>query len=836
MRLTSQVSEADVALCALADGGDEVAMVSELAQSAEDAAAFQPSKEPGGLLLRPECIDAQIVELRDRVETAFMVVDKEVTLAEIRAIDRQAQRIEQQPLSRPQSTGLRRVVNRCIELEAACVNYSAAAEVEQLKLKLGGGPRGSALSSSFHGRSEASVADGADFDDLFPTPGAVGAGLGGVGGTLPAGGGVGGGLGSGGNGSGAIGGGGGGGGGGNGGGTSAYTKHLQLKLRSLEDTPVAASHATLSLFRSEAEEVTFSCNTSSEVSLCSGLRLVVLEAGSYPVGMSLGPAEDAAAVKVSRLLHVPPIGPCGCTAPGGDCLHHHYARGLEGSVATPAEAHPELASLRAPHVSCSPPMQAAVEEVELTKDLVRRSHLIRLADAYPAVRVVVAQHVDLQAQLVHTPVFRDGCHVAYEAHRKDSVLEGATDEEHDPAVEVPFVVAQQIAEAVGARIPSWQEWEAAARGREGLRFPWGDQDNIECIEVDTVEFAMTGAQESGGEEASGEGGEKAEEGGGGGYDFLEGREIVTVLNSFGWLRCSDSPLGLSGLPRYGCEWNSAAFDVGDETGALADGAPTTHLLRSLCDLGVAWHPQLRGRTHRAFTLPCLAAYGVPYKAIHTAAFRLAYPHGGPVQRPTPPPLAHLVMLLHVTDCEEANRRRIHGVLGPAEAVLPSVVSGHLVEEWQYPTKGVSLEVSYAKGCRVVAVRVTEEDTARVRPTRRYAASLHGTGKAALRFPLSPSALPLPAPLRRYANISFHSVALGEWEWDAEGAAAAAAQADAAAAAGMAPGRPRPQRQAKKGASAPAAPQTPLLRFAADKMMGVAVTSAGNSVVSICITL
>ena len=45
-----------------------------------------------------------------------------------------------------------------------------------------------------------------------------------------------------------------------------------------------------------------------------------------------------------------------------------------------------------------------------------------------------------------------------------------------PVIGVGFFTAQAYAEWRGKRLPTWQEWEKAARGPEGRRFPWpGDQ-------------------------------------------------------------------------------------------------------------------------------------------------------------------------------------------------------------------------------------------------------------------------------------------------------------------------------------------------------------------------
>lgn len=340
------------------------------------------------------------------------------------------------------------------------------------------------------------------------------------------------------------------------------------------------------------------------------------------------------------------------------------------------------------------------------------------------------------------PTFADAVPCGLTQAAKDTAgMDGAVDEEDDPAVEVPYPVAQDIAAACGARLPTWQEWEAGARGPDGRLFPWGDDPWVPAIDADVLP--------------------------------LPGGAVgVALLRSFGWLRTAASPLGLHGLCRYGAEWNSVDFDLGDATGGAAARA-TTHVLRSLADHNVMRPPHRHGAAHRSFTLPCAAAYGLPHKGTHCAAFRIVVPppqrvarHRGPER---PPTIAHdvdlgaLAMLLGVSGDEVANRGRVEGLLGPAEAVGAAGRGAGQAEEWAWPSRGCSAEVDPLCGLRVVSVTVYERAYDRPLWSRRFMGAVDG----ALRFPMTKGDVARAwegSPAVRRGNCAFYRRRAGDWAW------------------------------------------------------------------------
>eukprot|EP01065_Artemidia_motanka_P042257 TRINITY_DN5630_c1_g2_i1.p1 TRINITY_DN5630_c1_g2~~TRINITY_DN5630_c1_g2_i1.p1 ORF type:complete len:964 (+),score=273.59 TRINITY_DN5630_c1_g2_i1:57-2894(+) len=473
---------------------------------------------------------------------------------------------------------------------------------------------------------------------------------------------------------------------------------------------------------------------------------------------------DTPAARALQLLHnLPPLPE----------LQHHVREGLHSDwneaerCSVNSLACSASADGAAPQLSCHPPDTYSLNPCFMATDVVRLGHVRRMRDHVPGFKQRLREvgielvsnaekhrgrpespqpqlpnvqwYLDLDNPCPNVlPEFMDGVAVGVTAHGKDTGPAGAIDEEDDPACEVPFAVAVEIAKACGARLPSWQEWEVAVRGPNGARFPWGDCADQVCIDSDVMP-PVPGVRPF----------------------------SVAVIKSFGWLRSAPSPLGLLGLARYGQEWNTANHDLGDATGGIA-AKPTTHVLRSFCDHGMLNAADLPGAAHRTFTLPCAAAYGLPHRQTHCAAFRLVFvppsqkPHTGPAAVDEPISLGTLAVLLGVCSAGRANRARVEGLLGPPEVVEPCATSP--AERWMWPAKGCSAEVDVFVGCRVTSVTVYERVSNRPMWAARFPGAIDGEST---RFPLTKEDLRLrwsAATVLRRGSCHFYMRSISDWDW------------------------------------------------------------------------
>lgn len=115
---------------------------------------------------------------------------------------------------------------------------------------------------------------------------------------------------------------------------------------------------------------------------------------------------------------------------------------------------------------------------------------------------------------------------------------GAGDFEADPVIELRLDRAREAATRLGAALPLREEWEAAARGPEGLLYPWGPVVEREALTLERAAYELPHDTVEGT-----------------GYTIPSGDVVVRLVRSFGRLAAVPSPCGLLGLARAGREWN-----------------------------------------------------------------------------------------------------------------------------------------------------------------------------------------------------------------------------------------------------------------------------------------
>eukprot|EP00818_Percolomonas_sp_WS_P000756 CAMPEP_0117437280 /NCGR_PEP_ID=MMETSP0759-20121206/1442_1 /TAXON_ID=63605 /ORGANISM="Percolomonas cosmopolitus, Strain WS" /LENGTH=912 /DNA_ID=CAMNT_0005228907 /DNA_START=51 /DNA_END=2786 /DNA_ORIENTATION=+ len=176
---------------------------------------------------------------------------------------------------------------------------------------------------------------------------------------------------------------------------------------------------------------------------------------------------------------------------------------------------------------------------------------------------VVSSELLQQSQL-NTIILPD-CH----AH-----IQRDTEETHpDPLLILPFQNCAKIADALGASLPTWQQWEVAARGKDSFPFPWGYQPvSARNTGVEHVKYSYIGCDSNLRQK------------------WKSGH--VTRIKSLRHYHRRKSPFGVEDLVLFAKEFNLAQDDLAVRSQAgvsshqmFQECQVDTHLLRSLCYLG-----------------------------------------------------------------------------------------------------------------------------------------------------------------------------------------------------------------------------------------------------------
>ena len=219
----------------------------------------------------------------------------------------------------------------------------------------------------------------------------------------------------------------------------------------------------------------------------------------------------------------------------------------------------------------------------------------------------------------------DGYTASTPARRSSLTGENTTSDDDDDSLEVPYFAAEAIAAALGGVVCPIDVWEAAGMGADGRQSHLVTAD--ECSSLDVHELRWRVMVDNGTRQVAGS-------------SWRIGPKGKRLL------RRKKTLFGLESFNRQGCEWNSVADVCGGDHCAIPRGTelvPTTHVLRSLSDLGTqtivlhdALLPQCDARyspaqnatadNENVFVGTALHNFALPNRNVTPiAAFRIAIP-------------------------------------------------------------------------------------------------------------------------------------------------------------------------------------------------------------------
>ncbi|MDY7014881.1 MAG: SUMF1/EgtB/PvdO family nonheme iron enzyme [Cyanobacteriota bacterium] len=189
--------------------------------------------------------------------------------------------------------------------------------------------------------------------------------------------------------------------------------------------------------------------------------------------------------------------------------------------------------------------------------------------------------------------------------------------EADPALTLTIEQSQALARILGTTLPSWAEWEVAARGKDRYLFPWGNTFDLSRVKLSNYHYSYTWEDPE---------------------STMGFRETESIsghrcrIDDFGEYTNAVSPFGLTGFMYWGMEWNTV--DPADPN-LEQTRKKYAQILRSLLDCGYSRatadlsdreteNQALRASNHRAFSGVPLAEFTSPDRGGKLAAFRLVY--------------------------------------------------------------------------------------------------------------------------------------------------------------------------------------------------------------------